>query len=41
MSNGLGGDKFTRNVTGGHTHREKEGQTDGPTWVRNKYTLLF
>ena len=30
-SNGLGGDTFTRNVTGGYTDR----RTDGLTLVRN------
>ena len=29
MSNRLGGDTFTRNVTDGRTHGQTDGQTDG------------
>ena len=41
-SNGLGEDTITRNVTDGRTDRQTDGQTDdGPTLVRNYYTLFF
>ena len=41
--NGLGGDTFTRNVTGAHIRNDRrtDGQTDDePTLVRNQYTLF-
>ena len=40
-SNRLGGDTFTRK-SDGRTSARTDGQTDdGPTLVRNKYTLFF
>ena len=38
MSNSLGEDTITRNVTDGQTHRRMD---DRPTLVRNSYTLFF